>query len=59
MQVLDDEAGHDLFAFLETVPFIVAGPVLDGAAAKAEDFGDLCLGEVCLDVQGFGLLVEV
>ena len=45
-----------LRAFFEAVPIVVICPIVDGAAANAEEFGYFGFGKVCLEKQAFGLL---
>ena len=57
VQVLCDEAGHVLRAYPDAGPIAFARPCVERGAADAEDLCDLCLAEICLEVQVLCLLV--
>ena len=55
IDVLGDKGGHVGGTALDAIPVLFAYPIVEGAARNAEHFGDLCLGEIGLKVQSFGL----
>ena len=51
-----EEGGELCGGFAEAVPVFVFDPVVEAAAANAEEVGDLCFRQIGLEEEFFGLL---